>query len=75
MGIFSSTTSRFPRTFVVFMDIFRKHFTLLKNKYPPAKPGVFHRRVKPFITSVRVTSRKYVLTAAKVLLLATRKTG
>ena len=21
------------------------------NKYPPAKPGVFHRRAKPFVTS------------------------
>ena len=23
----------------------------LHNKYPPAKPGVFHRRAKPFVTS------------------------
>ena len=25
-----------------------EHF---KNKYPPAKPGVFHRRAKPYDTS------------------------
>lgn len=36
-----------------------------KNKYPPAKPGVFHRRVKPWNTSARVTSRWYGLPAAK----------
>ena len=36
-----------------------------KNKYPPAKPGVLHRRVKPWITSARVTSRWYGLPAAK----------
>ena len=35
------------------------------NKYPPAKPGVFHRRVKPWNTSARVTSRWYGLPAAK----------
>ena len=35
------------------------------NKYPPAKPGVLHRRVKPWITSARVTSRWYGLPAAK----------
>ena len=43
------------------------------NKYPPAKPGVFHMRTKPYVTSKRVPSRKYDLTAAKVLLLAARK--
>ena len=43
------------------------------NKYPPAKPGVFHMRAKPYITSPRVSSRKYGLPAAKDLLLATRK--
>ena len=43
------------------------------NKYPPAKPGVFHRRAKPYVSSPRVTSRKYDLPAAKTLLLATRK--
>ena len=36
-----------------------------QNKYPPAKPGVLHRRVKPWITSARVTSRWYGLPAAK----------
>lgn len=35
------------------------------NKYPPAKPGVFHRRVKPWNTSARVTSRWYGLPVAK----------
>ena len=34
------------------------------NKYPPAKPGVFHRRAKPYATSARVTSRWYGLTLA-----------
>lgn len=43
------------------------------NKYPPAKPGVFHMRAKPYVISPRVPSRKYGLPAAKVLLLATRK--
>ena len=38
---------------------------LFTNKYPPAKPGVLHRRVKPWITSARVTSRWYGLPAAK----------
>ena len=37
----------------------------ITNKYPPAKPGVLHRRVKPWITSARVTSRWYGLPAAK----------
>ena len=36
-----------------------------RNKYPPAKPGVLHKRVKPWITSARVTSRWYGLPAAK----------
>ena len=44
-----------------------------QNKYPPAKPGVFHMRAKPYVTSPRVSSRKYGLPAAKDLLLATRK--
>ena len=35
------------------------------NKYPPAEPGVLHRRVKPWNTSARVTSRWYGLPAAK----------
>ena len=35
------------------------------NKYPPAKPGVFHRRVKPWNTSARITSRWYGLPVAK----------
>ena len=43
------------------------------NKYPPAKPGVFHRRAKPYVSSPRVTSRKYGLPAARILLPATRK--
>ena len=38
---------------------------IMRNKYPPAKPGVLHRRVKPWITSARVTSRWYGLPAAK----------
>ena len=42
------------------------------NKNPPAQPGVFHRRVQPFDTSLHVTSCEYDLPAAKVLLLATR---
>ena len=37
----------------------------LNNKYPPAKPGVFHRRAKPWNTSARVTSRWYGLPAAR----------
>ena len=28
------------------------------NKYPPAKPGVFHRRAKPSITSGKTASRR-----------------
>ena len=43
------------------------------NKYPPAKPGVFPMRAKPYVTSARVSSRKYGLPAARVLLPATRK--
>ena len=39
----------------------------------PCKPGVFHMRAKPYVTSPRVSSRKYGLPAAKDLLLATRK--
>ena len=42
------------------------------NKNPPAQPGVLHRRVQPFDTSLHVTSCEYDLPAAKVLLLATR---
>lgn len=48
------------------------HRQLWANKNPPAKPGVFHMRAKPYVTSKRVSSRKYGLTAAKVLLLAAR---
>lgn len=44
----------------------------ITNKNPPAQPGVFHRRVRPFDTSLHVTSCEYDLPAAKVLLLATR---
>ena len=36
------------------------------NNYPPAKPGVLHRRAKPWNTSARVTSRWYGLPAARV---------
>ncbi len=43
------------------------------NKQPPAKPGVLHIRAKPWNTSLRVSSRKYDLPAAKNLLLAARK--
>ena len=46
---------------------------LLLNKQPPAKPGVLHIRAKPWNTSLRVSSRKYDLPAAKNLLLAARK--
>ena len=42
-----------------------KCIQVVPNKYPPAKPGVLHRRVKPWITSARVTSRWYGLPAAK----------
>ena len=42
------------------------------NKNPPAKPGVFHRRAKPFVTSGTRTARWYGLPAA-ILLLAARK--
>lgn len=48
-------------------------WTFMQNRNPPAKPGVLHRRVKPFVTSSRVPSRKYDPPAARVLLLATRK--
>ena len=44
-----------------------------ENKQPPAKPGVLHIRAKPWNTSLRVSSRKYDLPAAKNLLLAARK--
>ncbi len=37
----------------------------LSTVCPPAKPGVFHRRVKPWNTSARVTSRWYGLPVAK----------
>ena len=47
-------------------------FLQVNNKNPPAQPGVFHRRVQPFDTSLHVTSCEYDLPAAKVLLLATR---
>jgi len=43
------------------------------KRNPPAKPGVLHRRAKPYVTSKRVSSRKYGLTPARDLLLATRK--
>ena len=35
------------------------------NKYPSAKPGILHRRVKPWDTSAHVMSRWYGLPAAK----------
>ena len=35
------------------------------NKYPPAKLGGFHKRVKPYVTSTRVPSRKYGLSTAR----------
>ena len=38
----------------------------LENRNPPAKPGVLHRRAKPYDGSARVTSRWYGLASAKV---------
>ena len=43
------------------------------NNEPPAKPGDFLMRAKPYVTSPRVSSRKYGPPAARVLLLATRE--
>lgn len=48
-------------------------YLAVTNKYPPAKPGVFLMRAKPYVTSPRVSSRKYGLPAARVSLPATRK--
>ena len=44
---------------------------LLSYEHPP-KPGVFHRRAKPSVTSGTRTARWYGLPAA-ILLLAARK--
>ena len=43
------------------------------NKNPPAEPGVFHMTGVALCYWPRVTSRKYGLTPAWRLLLATRK--
>ena len=51
----------------------RRSMKKTANKQPPAKPGVLHIRAKPWNTSLRVSSRKYDLPAAKNLLLAARK--
>ena len=43
------------------------------NKYPPGKAGGISQTAKPYVSSPRITSRKYGLPAARVLLPATRK--
>ena len=55
----------FPLTYYYNLNRAKWPGTEPGNKYPPAKPGVLHRRVKPWITSARVTSRWYGLPAAK----------
>lgn len=80
LGLFSMRSTRLKIVFMFMPDIlkytpfrfFESHTYHGRNKNPPAQPGVFHRRVQPFDTSLHVTSCEYDLPAAKVLLLATR---
>ena len=55
-----------------YLSVMSKFHRYSVNKYPPAKPGVFHRRAKPSITSgtrhvalVRSASREGLLLAAR----------